>query len=126
MADSQPLQLGRTAYEIDLDATVSANSPNDRFRKDSRTRNGSDSEHRLAALILSEFTIVFLQPKRRTWTQSLPQFAGNRGTRGIGQKAPLKVKDIWAVRVRLQLQPRTRDLAPFDLASIASYAAATL
>jgi hypothetical protein len=44
----------------------------------------------------------------------------------VGQKAPLKVKDIWAVRVRLQLQARTRDLAPFDLASIASYAAATL
>jgi len=33
----------------------------------------------------------------------------------VGQKAPLKVKDIWAIRVRLQLQARTRDLALFDL-----------
>jgi integrase len=33
----------------------------------------------------------------------------------VGQKAPLKVKDIWAIRVRLQLQVRTRDLALFNL-----------
>ena len=33
----------------------------------------------------------------------------------VGQKAPLKVKDIWAIRVRLELQGRTRDLALFDL-----------
>ena len=33
----------------------------------------------------------------------------------VGQKAALKVKDIWAIRVRLQTQMRTRDLALFDL-----------
>jgi hypothetical protein len=33
----------------------------------------------------------------------------------VGQKAPLKVKDIWAIRVRLQIHGRTRDLALFDL-----------
>jgi len=33
----------------------------------------------------------------------------------VGQKAPLKVKAIWAIRVRLELQGRTRDLALFDL-----------
>ncbi len=33
----------------------------------------------------------------------------------VGQKAPLRVKDIWATRVRLQIQRRTRDLALFDL-----------
>ena len=33
----------------------------------------------------------------------------------IGQKASLKVKDIWAIRVRLQMQGRTRELALFDL-----------
>ena len=33
----------------------------------------------------------------------------------VGQKAPLKVKDIWAIRVRLQIQVRTRALALFDL-----------
>jgi hypothetical protein len=38
----------------------------------------------------------------------------------VGQKAPLKPKDIWAIRVRLQLSERTRDLALFDLSSTAS------
>ena len=33
-----------------------------------------------------------------------------------GQKAPLKLKDIWAIRVRLQLTDNTRDLALFNLA----------
>jgi integrase len=34
----------------------------------------------------------------------------------IGQKAPLKLKEIWAIRIRLQLSNRTRDLALFNLA----------
>ncbi len=34
----------------------------------------------------------------------------------VGQKAPLKLKDIWAIRVRLQLSHRVRELALFDLA----------
>jgi len=34
----------------------------------------------------------------------------------IGQKAPLKLKEIWAIRVRLELSHRTRDLALFNLA----------
>jgi len=34
----------------------------------------------------------------------------------VGQKAPLKLKDIWAIRVRLQFSERARDLALFDLA----------
>lgn len=33
----------------------------------------------------------------------------------VGQKAPLKLKDIWAIRRRLQLGHRTRELALFDL-----------
>lgn len=33
----------------------------------------------------------------------------------VGQKAPLKLKDIWTIRVRLQLNHRTRELALFDL-----------
>lgn len=33
----------------------------------------------------------------------------------VGQKAPFKLKEIWAIRVRLQLQHRARDLALFDL-----------
>ncbi|WCE10546.1 tyrosine-type recombinase/integrase [Pseudomonas sp. JBR1] len=34
----------------------------------------------------------------------------------VGQKAPLRIRDIWAIRVRLQLAQKTRDLALFDLA----------
>jgi len=34
----------------------------------------------------------------------------------VGQKAPFKLKDIWALRVRLQMQDRVRELALFDLA----------
>jgi hypothetical protein len=34
----------------------------------------------------------------------------------IGQKRPLKPKDVWTVRVRLQLEGRKRDLAMFNLA----------
>jgi integrase len=34
----------------------------------------------------------------------------------VGQKVPLKLKDIWAIRVRLQIGRRTRELALFNLA----------
>ena len=33
-----------------------------------------------------------------------------------GQKAPLRLKEIWAIRIRLQLAGRTRELALFNLA----------
>jgi integrase len=39
----------------------------------------------------------------------------NKG-RLIGQKRPLKPKDVWTIRVRLQLEDRKRDLAMFNLA----------
>ena len=34
----------------------------------------------------------------------------------IGQKPPLKLKEIWAIRIRLQLAKRIRDLVLFNLA----------
>ena len=34
----------------------------------------------------------------------------------VGQKAPLKLREIWAIRVRLQLRRSLRDLALFNLA----------
>ena len=34
----------------------------------------------------------------------------------VGQKAPLRLKDIWAIRVRLQLAGQIRELAMFNLA----------
>ena len=39
----------------------------------------------------------------------------NKG-RLVGQKAPLKLKEIWAIRIRLQLAGKVRDLALFNLA----------
>ena len=33
----------------------------------------------------------------------------------VGQKAPLKLKEIWAIRVRLQMQQRHRELTLFEL-----------
>ena len=34
----------------------------------------------------------------------------------VGQKAPLTLRDIWAIRVRLQISKRARELALFNLA----------
>ena len=34
----------------------------------------------------------------------------------LGQKPPLKLTEIWAIRIRLQLDHRTRELALFNLA----------
>ncbi len=33
----------------------------------------------------------------------------------VGQKAPFKPKEIWAIRVRLQMAERPRELALFNL-----------
>jgi hypothetical protein len=41
--------------------------------------------------------------------------AWNKG-RLLGQKPPLKPKEIWSLRIRLQLAGKTRDLALFNLA----------
>jgi len=34
----------------------------------------------------------------------------------VGQKTPFKLKEIWAIRIRLQIAKRCRDLALFNLA----------
>ena len=34
----------------------------------------------------------------------------------VGQKSPLRLKEIWAIRIRLQIAKRVRDLALFNLA----------
>lgn len=48
-------------------------------------------------------------------TQSKPaRVPWNKG-KVIGQKAALKPKDIWSIRVRLQLQHRAKELALFNL-----------
>ena len=45
-------------------------------------------------------------PRRDPW---------NKG-RLLGQKRPLKPKDVWSIRVRLQMERRARNLALFNLA----------
>src|SRR6516225_2170328 len=59
----------------------------------------------------SEETIMFDSnqpsvPRRDPW---------NKG-RLLGQKRPLKPKDVWTIRVRLQVERRARNLALFNLA----------
>jgi len=43
-----------------------------------------------------------------------PRGAWNKG-KLVGQQAPFKLQEIWAIRIRLQMQGRLRDLALFDL-----------
>jgi hypothetical protein len=51
--------------------------------------------------------------------QPLPSREANsvRTRRVTGRKRPLKPKDVWAIRIRLQLNGSKRDLALFDLAT---------
>lgn len=34
----------------------------------------------------------------------------------VGQKAPLRLKEIWSIRIRLQIAGHSRDIALFNLA----------
>jgi integrase len=49
-------------------------------------------------------------------TNSTKQHAPWNKGKLIGQKPPLKLKEIWALRVRLQLSKKVRELAMFNLA----------
>ncbi|MHB1642535.1 MAG: tyrosine-type recombinase/integrase [Acidithiobacillus sp.] len=44
-----------------------------------------------------------------------PQIPWNKG-KVIGQKRPLKLQEVWAIRIRLQLAQQIRELALFNLA----------
>jgi len=48
-------------------------------------------------------------------TNNAFRVAWNKG-RLVGQKRPLRPKEVWAIRVRLQIKRRKRDLAMFNLA----------
>ena len=50
-----------------------------------------------------------------TLTTRVPRGSWNKG-KLIGQKAPLKLKEIYAIRTRLQLAHQVRELALFNLA----------
>ncbi len=43
-----------------------------------------------------------------------PREPWNKG-KIVGQKAPFKLRDIWALRVRFQMENRVRELALFNL-----------
>jgi integrase len=49
-----------------------------------------------------------------TAANATPRAPWNKG-KIVGQKAPFKIKDIWALRVRLQMENRIRELALFNL-----------
>jgi hypothetical protein len=55
---------------------------------------------------------------------SQPTVPWNKG-RLIGQKLPLKLKDIWAIRIWLQLAQHIRDLVLLTLPSTVSCVAVT-
>ena len=49
-------------------------------------------------------------------TQTLPASTPWNKGQLIGQKPPLKLREIWAIRIRLQLKKDSRELAMFNLA----------
>ena len=51
----------------------------------------------------------------RTEQNRKPRTPWNKG-KLTGPKPPLKVREIWAIRIRLQLANKLRDLALFNLA----------
>ena len=53
--------------------------------------------------------------KQDTNNQNSHQVPWNKG-KLIGQKSPLKLKEIWGIRIRLQMAKNTRELALFNLA----------
>lgn len=56
---------------------------------------------------MSDFTLL-----PDTTPQTTPRHKG----RLLGQKPPLRPKEVWAIRIRLQIQGKRRDLALFNLA----------
>jgi len=48
-------------------------------------------------------------------TSSLHSHAPWNKGKLVGQKAPLKPKEVWAIRARLQMEDRARELVLFDL-----------
>lgn len=68
---------------------------------------------------LSTFWTILYTPPEEVHTMNTSttttRVAWNKG-KLVGQKTPLRLKDIWAIRVRLQLAEKVRELALFELA----------
>src|SRR5580704_13354933 len=56
-----------------------------------------------------------MQDRENLVTAAPERIAWNKG-KLIGAKPPLRPKHVWAIRTKLQIQGRTRDLAMFNLA----------
>src|ERR1700756_2190777 len=54
---------------------------------------------------------TIMEPSTHIASRKIPWNKGKL----VGQKAPVKLKDIWAIRVRLQIGHRTRELALYGL-----------
>ena len=83
------------------------------------TREGSDTDLP-GACSLGPITRTIVLPSTEQedtidTSAGTPRSEPCNKSKRVGQKAPLKVNDIWAIRVRLQMQRRVRDLALFDL-----------
>jgi hypothetical protein len=54
---------------------------------------------------------------RPSWEAQAMPFIASAWNKGkiVGQKAPFRVKNIWALRLRLQMERRVRELALFNL-----------
>ncbi|MEE8304291.1 MAG: integrase, partial [Candidatus Tectomicrobia bacterium] len=52
------------------------------------------------------YSLLQHKPKQAPWNKA----------KLVGQKPPLKLKEIWAIRIRLQIDEQHRDLALFNLA----------
>jgi integrase len=76
---------------------------------------GSESRRHFAFLIHTEEADMSVQSTLHDETGTAVNVPWNKG-RLIGQKSPLKLSEILAIRVRLQIAGGPRDLAPFNLA----------
>ncbi len=79
-------------------------------------RSKFTEEQILYASALGRFATIMTPPqlKERAVATDLHREPWNKGTT-VGQKAPLKLKEVWPIRMRLQLAHRARELALFNL-----------
>jgi hypothetical protein len=63
--------------------------------------------------VQTEETSMHNEPLQKP--QDARQTPWNKG-KLIGSKPPLRTKDVWSIRTKLQVEKRTRDLAMFNLA----------
>jgi len=84
-------------------ATMASPGVHRTFRRTATIRHESQTRRKQKAVMEQSAVAV---AGREPW---------NKG-KLVGQKAPLKLKEIWAIRIRLQISGNRRDLALFNLA----------